>query len=65
MGEKGGVARRDTNDLQSSRAVGFLELYKPRYFSDARRTPGGPKIEDDRFATKIGQTYMAAVEIGQ
>src|SRR5438094_4832238 len=59
------VIKRDADDGQSLVAKTILQVHKPRYLDPARPAPGGPEIEQNNFASVIGQVELVAVYIGE
>src|SRR5208283_4552130 len=57
-----GVVHGHADDLKSLRAILFLHLYKPRHFDLAGTAIRCPGIEQNRFATKIGELEILTIE---
>lgn len=54
---------RDAKNGETLRFVLLLKFGEPRNFDDARATPGGPKIQQNHFATVIGKLDRCAIFI--
>src|SRR5208282_672302 len=57
-----GVVIGYADDLESLRAVFLLQLDKPRHFDLAGAAISRPEIEQNRFAAKVGELEVLAIE---
>src|SRR6266478_907466 len=60
-----GVVHGYADDLESLRAVFFLQLDKPWHLDLAWAAIGRPEVEQNGFAAKVGELEILAVERGQ
>jgi hypothetical protein len=50
---RAGVVHGDAHNLQSLRAIFFLQLDKPWHLDLAGTAPGGPEVEQDSLAMQV------------
>src|SRR5208282_1589054 len=60
-----GVVHGYAHDLESLRAVFFLQFDKPRHFDLAGLAICCPEIEQDGFAAQVGELEVFSVERGE